>query len=436
MRIAILVPDPLLRRALVDLLRSQGHQVRRLDAEMHGCQLRIVSGEVPPAPPGCATLLLRRGGPHAAHLDPPAALRAALASAGTAVWESPLDTALLADALAEDTAKAWPTPALVPDLGSAPHPWIVTDPSVETVVAANAEAAALFRLASPDARVRLDDMPLGPRVRDALRESSEGLRTTHAGGEAHLAAWWTDEKGRRVVCFLPAPSVGRPTDRAERSLADLGRMAATLAHEIRNPVASLAGALELLEHEDDPQERDEIFGMARERLRQLTRLLEKTLTLARPIEGAAEAIELQPVIASAVSTMRLDPMFADVSLEVEAPPEIVRVRGLQGPLLQALLNLLLNAAQAQDGHGAVRIGLSLDRGRALLRITDDGPGIPAEKRDQVFKPFYTTRPAGTGLGLSEVRRCIEAFDGEVEILDVPRGACFQLVLPLAPAPTA
>ncbi|MDF1700486.1 MAG: HAMP domain-containing sensor histidine kinase [Planctomycetota bacterium] len=433
MKIAVLVPDPLLSRALVDLLRTHGHEVHRFPSTAEGCRLRIVTGERAPAPPGCATLELKRAARLADDTAPGDALRLALDEAGSTAWNAPLDTRLLTEVLEGDAHDATSTtaPVLAPDLGSAPHPWIVTDSTVRTVQRANAEALALLRL-GPDARnTPVDGLPFGPRLRDALREESEGLRTTQIAGRNHQAAWWTAAQGHRIVCFLPTLGHSHHADRNVRALADLGKTAATLAHEIRNPVASLAGALELLGDETEAAERAEILGMAHARLKQLSRLLEKTLTLARPINGSREPVELQAVIASAVSTMRLDPQFERVSISVDAPAERIYANAYEGPLLQALLNLLLNAAQAQSGDGAVHLALEVDRGRALLRIHDEGPGIPSENRDQVFEPFYTTRMDGTGLGLAEVRRTLEAFDAEIEILDVEQGACFQLELPLA-----
>lgn len=431
MKVAVLVADPLLGSALVDLLRGCGHEAHRYENAVEGSRLRIVTDDAQDAPAGCATLVLQRGPGHAPDRDPAAALRAALETHGTAVWQAPLDTALLHAVLAEGASPQQPEPAVVPDLASAPHAWLVLEPTLGQLVSANSEARALLHLPPEPVGLGLEDLPCGPHLRDAVREESEGLRETRIAGVPHLSAWWTTDRGRRIVCFLPSPAHTRHADRAGRALADLGRMAATLAHEIRNPVASLAGALELLQHEEDRAERDEILLMAQARLKQLSRLLEKTLNLARPIDGPTEVVELQPVIASAVSTMRMDPHFADVRISVDAPADTVRVRALEGPLLQALLNLLLNAAQVQDGDGAVHVTLEVDRGRALLRVHDEGPGIPPDKREQIFKPFYTTRASGTGLGLAEVRRALTAFDGEIEVLDVTPGACLQMVLPLA-----
>ena len=437
MRICVRLPDSILSRAIIELLRAHGHEATTFEAGIAPCALRIDSGE--PAnhsSDGCPTLLLRRGGAAELDPDPAKALHRALEEGGLAVWDAPLDTRLLVDVLrdhAGDVACAVqqrrPKP---PDLSTAPHEWIVVEADRERLVDANDEARSLLGLGPHLDHTGLADLPLGGHLREALREQADGVRTSSVSGADRVTAWWTEPSGRVIVCFLPAPALQQAADRAGRALARLGQMAATLAHEIRNPVASLAGALDLLESESDPADRAEVLVLARQRLGQLSRLLEKTLSLARPIEGPHEVVEVMPVIESAVSTMRLDPHFERVTIEVDAPETPVFVHAFEGPLLQALINLLLNAAQAQPDGGSVEVRLTHDTRRAVLRVQDAGPGIPPDKRRDVFLPFYTTKPTGTGLGLPEVRRLVEAVGGAITVEDTEAGACFRLELPLAP----
>lgn len=437
MKILVRLADPMLMRALVELLRAKGHDICPASAVGDGYDLRIQSDTVKIEPPaGVATLILRRGGEQPSDADPAAALRSALRGGGVATWPAPLDVRLLLDVIRSDTPPdAQPfeanSPHEVPDLSRASHAWMVVDVHANTVLLSNAEARALLDLPEPVTGVSLADVPIAGDVREAVREQSEGFRAGEVAGVQRTATWWTDAHGHRIVCFLEAPILQTPAARNRQSLAELGEMAATLAHEIRNPVASLAGALDLLEDEGDPVDRAEILGMARERLKQLSRLLEKTLNLARPIGGPTEVVEIGAVIASAVSTLALDPRFANVEMAIHGEVDGVPVRTYSGPLLQALTNLLLNAGQAMDGNGRIDISLTVDSRRAFLRIQDQGPGIPEGKRQEIFRPFYTTKPSGTGLGLAEVRRAMQAFGGAVEIEDVPTGACVRLEVPLA-----
>ena len=406
----------MLARAFVDVLRAHGHEATHLTHGVTPCSLLIHSeGTRTERAAGGATLILRRSPDRPADPDPAFALRRALDRAGTAVWRSPLDVRLLLDVLAQDASApldAGPTAEVAaPDLARSPHAWLVLDVVHGLVLAASTEARMVLDLPEHGAGAAVADLPIAGALRETIQEESEGLRAGEVAGFATTAAWWTDADGHRVVCFLEAPALQSQAARNRQALAALGQMAATLAHEIRNPVASL--------------------GMARDRLKQLSRLLEKTLSLARPISGAPEEIDLDPVIASAVSTLTLDPRFHGIAMDVTNADGSLTVMALEGPLLQALTNVLLNAAQAQDGEGHVRIDVSRDSRRALVRIHDEGPGIDPEKQQDIFKPFYTTKPAGTGLGLAEVRRAMEAMGGGVVVESVERGACFRLEIPLA-----
>ncbi len=425
----------MLARALTDVLRSRGHEVAHLAHGATGCALRIQSeAGSRDTPPGTAILVLRRSPDRSSDPAPAESLRRALREGGVAVWRAPLDVRMLLRVLGSADVPEDNRPleaGFVPDLSRAPHPWLLLDVVHDRVLAANAEARVILDLPEAPHEVSLGDLPIAGALRETMQEDSEGLRAGEVAGTTSTAAWWTDAHGRRVVCFLQAPTLQSPAARNRQSLAELGQMAATLAHEIRNPVASLAGALDLLENEEDPIDRAEILEMAHDRLKQLSRLLEKTLNLARPISGATEEVEVEPVIASAVSTLTLDPRFQHIEMELDLPPDDVVVLALEGPLLQALTNLLLNAAQALDGRGRVRVAVATDSRRGLIRVLDEGPGIPLEKRQEIFKPFYTTKPAGTGLGLAEVRRAMEAMGGAVIVEEAEHGACVRLELPLA-----
>jgi signal transduction histidine kinase len=437
-RICVDLPDPQLRRALIDLLRSAGHAAAARDDRRSGWDLEI-STRLPPvtAEVGRTRLILQRWSDPVANRDPRGALEAALRNQGTVVWRAPLDTRLLVEVLGKGVRSESP-PAMPTEgaLEEAPHPWLLLDPRSGTIEAWNELASHLFERAG--GTPRLSELPLAADLQEALTSESEGVRFDELSGRGHITVWWTNRRGFRVACLLEALPAQSAAARHRQSLAELGTMAATLAHEIRNPVASLAGALDLLETETDPDDRAEVLGMARERLRQLARLLDKTLTLSRPLTGPAEAVEMQPAIESALFNLSLDPALEGVEILFDMPAAPVPVQAFEGPLIQALTNLLLNAAQAQEGIGKIHISLLREGRQAVLRIADEGPGIPQDKHREVFKPFYTTRASGTGLGLAEVRRAVNAMGGTVNLEDSKKGACFRIELPLAtrqsPAP--
>jgi len=220
---------------------------------------------------------------------------------------------------------------------------------------------------------------------------------------------------------------------ALRGVAELGRVTSTFAHEIRNPLASLASAVDLLAKDLVPAERADVARMARSRLSQMKSLLDDTLRLARPLRGPPTVFDPIPALASAVDIARSDPRFQGVEVRFDPAGDPLEVRSYEEPLRQAVLNLLVNAVEAQGSSGTIEVSLAReDAGRIAVRVRDGGPGIPQDLRAKVFDPFWTTKAAGTGLGLAFVRRLAEGSGGAVDVEDVPPpGACLRILLPRA-----
>ncbi len=207
--------------------------------------------------------------------------------------------------------------------------------------------------------------------------------------------------------------------RAESGLVRIGELAAVLAHEVKNPLAAVSGAIQMLrEHltdEDDRQIVEEIL----QRLDGLGALMSDLLLYARPPRPRPGRVDLMELLRSLVAFFGVDPAWRDLRVAidgevppVEADPELLKV---------AFQNLLLNAAQAMQGRGDITIRLRAIDGRAHVDIRDTGPGIPPEIRDNLFTPFVTTKARGTGLGLATVRRIAESHQGHVEILESGAG---------------
>ena len=213
----------------------------------------------------------------------------------------------------------------------------------------------------------------------------------------------------------------------QRHLAALGEMSAVLAHEIRNPLASLKGHAQLLAErvEDDPALARKVARIVDEAQR-LETLTHGLLEFART--GRLELAEADP----AALLRRCADACTQASVEVEAVGAPARFR-LDAPKLERVLgNLLDNASQAAPG-APVEARVHGDARRLVFEIRDHGPGVPLEERARIFEPFHTTRTRGTGLGLAVTRRIVEQHGGTIEILDAPGGgACFRVTLPAAP----
>jgi PAS domain S-box-containing protein len=218
----------------------------------------------------------------------------------------------------------------------------------------------------------------------------------------------------------------------QASLARVGQLAAVVAHEVKNPLAGVKGAVQVLmsrRRPDDPelQVMRDIVG----RIDALNELIGDLLVFARPRAPRLARLGLRPLLAEAVSTLRRDPLGAKLAIDIEGPDLVVDA---DAELLRAtVLNLLINAAQALDGHGRITVVTASEARTATIEVRDTGPGIPSELREQAFEPFVTTKARGGGLGLPIARRTAELHGGSLMLVSPPgAGTVMRLILPLPP----
>jgi len=203
-------------------------------------------------------------------------------------------------------------------------------------------------------------------------------------------------------------------------MAGVGEMAAGLAHEIKNPLASLAGAIQLLREEIryDP-DHDRLMQIILREADRLSSLVSNFLLYARPPVGKSEPIDLNQAVRETVELFgKKGTLNGRVSTTMKAQPGIwVGMDPVH--LKQVLWNLLINSAEAIEGRGQIRIELSAGKDRmACLQIADSGGGMPPEVLALIFDPFFTTKANGTGLGLSIVQRTLEDYDCRLEVESV------------------
>ena len=218
--------------------------------------------------------------------------------------------------------------------------------------------------------------------------------------------------------------------REQAALTRLGEMASVVAHEVRNPLAGIGGALQVIARRI-PQDRREyaIIQDILARIEVLDAKMEDLLQYARPRPPRIKDLDLNRLVAAVVGQVKEDPRFEGIELTVEGASD--RCNGDAAQLTGALLNLLLNAADATGPGGRVQVTIAGGDPTCQLTVSDDGPGIPMDLRERVFEPFFTTRHRGTGLGLAIVRRAIEAHGGELQI-ECPDGGgtVVRISLPL------
>lgn len=205
--------------------------------------------------------------------------------------------------------------------------------------------------------------------------------------------------------------------REQTALARLGEMAAVIAHEVKNPLAGVRGAIQVIGSRLPKDSKDAaVVKEIVSRIDALNELMKDLLLFARPPQPRPVLVDLGPLVSATADLLSADPALKGVAVLVEgAVPPI----SADAELLKIVfLNLLVNGAQAMHGIGTIRVTLRpVDQG-CLIAFRDSGPGIPGEVREKMFTPFFTTKVRGTGLGLATARRIIEAHSGTIT-LDCP-----------------
>jgi signal transduction histidine kinase len=221
-------------------------------------------------------------------------------------------------------------------------------------------------------------------------------------------------------------------------LASIGELAAGVAHEINNPVGIIVANCEYLLRAmpTEGQGREDIEAVLTEAER-VKGIVGRMMDFAKPYDETPSACDVREINEAVVAFLFGKKRYPDIDFEVHYDSRLPRVLGDPNQIKQALLNIYLNARQAIDENGRIEARLERLAAGKLLAITvaDDGPGIGEEALPRVFEPFFTSRPGGTGLGLSVTQRIIESLGGEIALENRrPRGARARVVLPAAGEP--
>jgi len=200
--------------------------------------------------------------------------------------------------------------------------------------------------------------------------------------------------------------------RADR-LSAIGELSASLAHEVRNPLASIAGAAEIVDERSSPEEIREFRGIILKECRRLNRLLTSLLDFARPRKPQFQDVELDRVFDSVVDLWGHSAGKSGVSIVQEIEPGLPRLACDAEQLTQVILNLVINATQAMPAGGRIVMAARRQGAETRIEIRDQGVGIPESDMDKIFNPFYTTKDDGTGLGLSVVHQIVTQHGGTV-----------------------
>jgi signal transduction histidine kinase len=218
--------------------------------------------------------------------------------------------------------------------------------------------------------------------------------------------------------------------RAEH-LATLGELATGLAHEIRNPLAGIAGVIEIVGRDlPSTSPARAVVKDVRLEITRISRTLTDLLETARPRRPEVRRGNLNTTVEHAVMLARQQVLSRPIKIELQKAPDLPEVEHDSDQIHQVLLNLLLNAVQAMEGAGTVRVEIGSREGYANVVVSDTGRGISAQNLPNIFRPFYTTKGNGTGLGLSLAHRIVEDHHGRIEVSSVVgKGSKFTVLLP-------
>ena len=218
--------------------------------------------------------------------------------------------------------------------------------------------------------------------------------------------------------------------RADR-LAAIGNLSAGLAHEIRNPLASIEGSAGILGKGNLTEEQHrEFLEIIKKECRRLNRLLGNLLDFARPAVPQRQPIILDPLLESVIRLVSHTASEKDIRIQKIISPTDLTLKGDGEQLKQVVLNLVLNAIQAMPDGGKIQLNAHMEASELIIEVIDEGCGVAAEDLDRIFTPFFTTREKGTGLGLAVANQIVLQHGGMLEAHINPSGGMkFSIVIP-------
>jgi len=238
-------------------------------------------------------------------------------------------------------------------------------------------------------------------------------------------------------------------ERLRDRLAALGEMAAAMAHELKNPLAGIEVMAGLLRRKvpDSPDAQGILTDIINE-AKMANATVVEMLDYVRPVRLETERTSMTDIVHSAVTMAESKARRGDIDMEVRVHEDLPPIHGDRHQLCQVFTNLIINAFEAMEGRGRIRI--LAERGAIeddhhhtdgpasiptiVVQVTDDGPGVAPEMVDRIFNPFFTTKAQGSGLGLAIVRKIVDAHDGRIDIRSAPgQGTRFTVTLPITGA---
>jgi signal transduction histidine kinase len=279
---------------------------------------------------------------------------------------------------------------------------------------------------------RLEEGDLSTRVPEDMPQEFGALSRAFNAMASRLQE--IHERQQRIIT-VQAEELARSqaTIIHQEKLAGLGVMAAGIAHEIGNPLASVSAVAQLLERRiQDPSAREQVQLILRH-IDRISRIVRDLSDFSRAPVLRREPTQVNEVLKAALALLRHDRRFREVGVVQRLDPRLPRVELIPDHLLQVFFNLGLNAMEAMGGQGQLEVSSWVEHGAIQVRFRDTGPGIPPEHRSRIFEPFFTTKPTGegTGLGLSVSYGLMRSLGGDLILEETSsKGSSFLVIIPL------
>jgi len=217
----------------------------------------------------------------------------------------------------------------------------------------------------------------------------------------------------------------------QEKMAGFGLLAAGIAHEVGNPLAGISGVVQMLDRRDLDPYTSEKLALVHTQLARIQVILRELVTFSRPASDARGKVSVREVVDEALGIAKYYRGGKNRRIVADVPAELPPLVGVRDQFVQVLFNLVLNAIDATDKGGTIRVTAGAEGGSVVLTVADDGVGIPPEVVPRLFRPYFTTKKHGTGLGLFVLRRMVEAHGGRVGVESVVgEGTTFRVELPV------
>ena len=218
----------------------------------------------------------------------------------------------------------------------------------------------------------------------------------------------------------------------QEKMAAFGLLAAGIAHEVGNPLTSISTLIQMLERRDPDEYTRERLALATTQLTRIQSILRELVTFSRPASDTRDRVSLKDIVDEALGIAKYYKGVKGRAVRADIPHDLSPILAVRDQLVQIFFNLVLNAIDATGKGGRVVIAAHEDEGQLVVTVSDDGHGIDPKHRERLFRPYFTTKKHGTGLGLFVTRKLVNAHGGTVECESTPgAGTTFRLAFPVA-----